>query len=182
MIRPAFEGDERLGMPPRETWDAAQHAAAAAMLAGPRKAIVGPFKPLLHSPELTQCLQQTGAYLRFNTGLDPRLTELVILMVAAHWGQPVEWAIHHPIALAAGVREDTAAAIARGADPPGLDREQRVLYRLVSQLLATHAVDDARYAEALTCFGEKGLMDLVAQCGYYSQLAMVMNVARTAAP
>jgi 4-carboxymuconolactone decarboxylase len=179
MIKPAYGGAERLPMPPRESWSAEQRAAAETMLAGPRKGIVGPFKPLLHSPILTQRVQHVGEYLRFGTGIDPRLTELAILIVAAHWGQTVEWNIHHPIALAAGVRAEDAAAISKGEEPTGLDYDQRALYRLVRELLTTHAVGDASYAEALKRFGERGLIDLVALAGYYCQLAMVMNVART---
>ena len=37
-----------------------------AMVAGPRGAVVGPFHPLLRSPELCARAQSLGAYLRFD--------------------------------------------------------------------------------------------------------------------
>jgi len=40
-------------------------------------------------------------------------------------------------------------------------------------------VGDDLYAKTLAAFGEKGVIDLTTLCGYYSLLAMVMNVART---
>ncbi len=178
-IKPAFAGPERLPLPARDTWTSAQANAAEELSAGPRGGVIGPFKPLLHSPELMQRVQRTGEYLRYNTSLDKRLSELAILVVAQFWGQPVEWNIHHPIALASGVREADAAAIAMDQAPSSLDAEQQAVYDFCHTLLREHAVDDALYARAIAAFGEQGVVDLAALCGYYSMLAMVMNVART---
>src|SRR5713226_3310587 len=41
---------------------------------------------------------------------------------------------------------------------------------------------DATYARALSRFGEQGIIDLESVSGYYTFLAMVLNVARTALP
>ncbi len=179
MIKPAFDGPERLPLPARSTWSPAQTAAAAELSAEPRGGVIGPFKPLLYSPELMHRVQRCGEYLRYNTGLDKRLTELAILVVAKFWSQPVEWNIHHPIALASGLSITDAAAIAEGRVPATLDAEQRVVYDFCTVLLKQHAVDDVLYARALAAFGEKSVVDLTALCGYYALLAMVMNVART---
>ena len=43
----------------------AQREAAAEISAGPRGAVIGPFAPLLRSPELMTRLQKVGEYLRF---------------------------------------------------------------------------------------------------------------------
>ncbi len=178
-IVPAFTGDERLPLPAQSDWTLEQAAAAAELSAGPRGGVIGPFKPLLYSPELMQRVQKTGEYLRYNTGLDKRLTELAILLVAHHWGQPVEWNIHYPIALASGVNAADADAIAIGGAPPSLDAEQRLVYDFCRAVLRDRAVNDALYAQAKATFGEKSVVDLTTLCGYYSLLAMVMNVART---
>jgi 4-carboxymuconolactone decarboxylase len=178
-IQPAFEGHERLPLPPRETWTAAQSEAAKELVAGPRGGVIGPFKPLMYSPDLMARVQKTGEYLRYNTGLDKRLTELAILIVAHHWGQPVEWNIHYPIALQAEVKQADADAIAAGSAPQMLDAEQTLVYDFCRQVLTHKAVDDDCYAALLAAFGERGVVDLTSLCGYYSLLAMVMNVART---
>jgi 4-carboxymuconolactone decarboxylase len=178
-IQPAFEGHERLPLPPRDTWTAAQAEAAKELVAGPRGGVIGPFKPLMYSPDLMARVQKTGEYLRYNTGLDKRLTELAILIVARHWGQPVEWNIHYPIALQAGVKQADADAIAADTPPRTLDAEQTLVYDFCRQVLTHKAVDDDCYAALLAAFGERGVVDLTSLCGYYSLLAMVMNVART---
>ena len=43
-------GPERLPLPPMEALDDAQRAAAQALIDGPRKAVYGPFVPLLRVP------------------------------------------------------------------------------------------------------------------------------------
>jgi 4-carboxymuconolactone decarboxylase len=43
-------------------------------------------------------------------------------------------------------------------------------------------LSDPTYAQLLKRFGEHGVIDLVAHYGYYSLLAMTMNVARTEVP
>jgi 4-carboxymuconolactone decarboxylase len=178
-MKPAFEGGERLPLPDQSGWDAEQAAAAAELIAGPRGAVIGPFKPLLYSPELMRRVQRTGEYLRYNTGLAPRLTELAILVVSKFWAQPVEWNIHCPIARSVGVHQADIDAIDAGVPPPSLDVQQQIVFEFCNTLLARHAVDDALYARALSAFGEKGVVNLTTLCGYYALLAMVMNVART---
>ena len=175
----AHPSDERLPLPAESTWTSAQAEAAAELIAGPRGAVIGPFKPLLYSPDLMGRVQRTGEYLRFNTELRPALTELAILIVSKHWGQPVEWNIHRPLALKSGVQQADIDALEAGAPPPSLDHEQQIVYDFYSELQAHHAVGDAVYARALEAFGARGVIDLTALAGYYTLLAMVMNVART---
>ena len=42
-------------------------------------------------------------------------------------------------------------------------------------------VNDALWSQAVARFGEPGVVDLTATCGYYALLALVMNAARTPA-
>jgi 4-carboxymuconolactone decarboxylase len=159
-----------------------QREAAAAIIAGPRGGLYGPFVPLLRSPELLGHTQRLGEYLRYRSAVGTRLSELAILVVARHWSQGVEWAIHAPIAAQAGIASDTIAAIAAGATPPRLDDDEAIVYAFCSELQATQHVSDATFKRARARFGEHGVVDLLGLCGYYTLLAMVMNGARTALP
>ena len=173
---------DRLPPIPPEQLSEAQHQAVANLLAGPRSTLEGPFIPLLRSPALMTRLQQTGAYLRFESPLPARLRELVILWVARHWDQPVEWAIHHPLALAAGLAPAVVQAIREGRRPGDLGPEEWLALDVCEALSAQRGLDDATYARAVAQLGEPGLIDLIALVGYYGLLAMVLNVARTPAP
>ena len=93
---------DRLPPLPPDSWTDEQRRVAEAIIRGPRGKMYGPFVPLLRSPELMDCVQRMGEYLRYRSAIGVRLSELVILLVARRWEQQVEWAIHAPIALRAG--------------------------------------------------------------------------------
>jgi 4-carboxymuconolactone decarboxylase len=67
-----------------------QSKAVADIVAGPRGSLVGPFIPLLRSPDFMNRLQKTGEYLRFNSTFETRLSELAILITARAWSQNFE--------------------------------------------------------------------------------------------
>jgi len=159
-----------------------QRAALAAITAGPRGAAVGPFVPLLRSPELMTRLQRTGEYLRYQSPLERRLFEMAVLFVARRWNQQFEWSHHHPLALEAGLDPAVADAIATGHRPREMDQAAAAVWDLLDDLHRTKGVADETYRRALAELGEAGVLELVVTAGYYTTLAMVMNTARTPAP
>ena len=160
----------------------AQTAAMDEIAAGPRGRIGGPFIPLMRSPELMNRLQKVGEYLRFQNAMGLRNSEFAVLVVARHWGQPIEWAIHRPIAEREGVLPATCDAIAEGRRPDAMTADETLIYDALEELRNNRSLSDLTYERARQRFGEHGVIDLVAHYGYYSLLAMTMNVARTALP
>jgi 4-carboxymuconolactone decarboxylase len=159
-----------------------QKAAVQAVVAGPRGALIGPFIPALRSPEFMTRLQHLGEYLRYHTALGPRLGELVILLTARHWTQNFEWCTHAPLALQAGLSKDTVHAIAQGRRPLRMPEDEALVHDFVLELQHHRCVSDATYTRARKQFGEQAIVDLVGAMGYYSTLAMLMNVAQTPPP
>jgi 4-carboxymuconolactone decarboxylase len=123
-----------------------------------------------------------GDYLRYKTSLPAKLNEFAILLTARHWTQRYEWAIHQPLALKAGLSPDVVAAVAEGRRPQALDEAEQVVHDFHTELMNHQSVCDATYQAAVARFGEQGVIDLVGVCGYYTFLAMVLNVARTPPP
>jgi len=161
---------------------AAQAAAKAAIIDGPRGRFEGPFVPLLRSPDLMGRVEKLGEYLRYGSGLSARLRELAILMVAAEYREETEWGIHKPIALKAGLAAAVIEAVAEGRRPEGLAGDEQVVWDFVFEILAKRRVSDVTYGRAVQKFGEDGVIDLTCLCGYYGLLALVMNVAQTPPP
>jgi 4-carboxymuconolactone decarboxylase len=159
-----------------------QRAAADEITAGRRGAVYGPFVPLLRSPELTRRLQRVGEYLRFEPSLPPKLREMAILIVARAWTQDFEWDYHAPLAEQEGLSRQTIDDISEGRRPAAMPPDEAMVYDFVVELQRIQSVSDATYSAAVTTLGERGVVDLVALVGYYTMLAMVMNVARTALP
>lgn len=173
---------DRLPPLPEDQLTSEQRAALAAITAGPRGGAVGPFVPLLRSPELMTRLQRTGEYLRFESPLERRLFEMAVLFVARRWDQQFEWGHHHPLALAAGLDPAVADAIATGRRPTEMDQAAAAVWDLLDDLHRTKGVADETYRRALAELGEAGVLELVVTAGYYTTLAMVMNTARTPVP
>src|SRR5215207_1771892 len=107
-----------------EQWTAAQRDAAEEITAGRRGGVVGPFIAALRSPECMRRLQHFGAYLRYDSAIDPRLRETVILLTARRYRQDFEWVTHEAPARAAGVPPATIDAIRTGSIPPAPSPEE----------------------------------------------------------
>jgi len=159
-----------------------QKKVVADIVSGPRGHLVGPFIPLLRSPDFMSRLQRTGEYLRFNSAFEPRLSELAILMTARVWTQQFEWHHHRIIAEKAGLKPAIIDAIAEGRRPDGMAADEAAIYDFLDELTRTRSISDPTYGRAVTLFGERGIIDLCGLHGYYSMLAIIMNVARTPLP
>ncbi len=174
-------GGGRLTLAAEDDWTPEQRRAADLITAGPRGSLLGPFVPLLHSPELMTRLQLVGEYLRFQKALDDDLLEVVVLTVARHWDQGFEWGFHQPLAIRAGVPRSVTDEIATG-ERPSTGRDQVALvWDATRALLAQGRLDDDIY-QKLSALGSKAVVELIATVGYYTTLALTMNVAQTPAP
>jgi 4-carboxymuconolactone decarboxylase len=151
-----------------------------AIAAGPRGTVPAPFHIFLQSAPLADRVQQLGSLLRYGTGLPPRLSELAILVTAAHWGAAYEWSVHEPEARKAGVSEATIRAICAGARP-SLEGDDALVYEFASTFYAKRDLPDELFAAAVASLGEKTTVELASILGYYSMLAIVLNVFRVRA-
>jgi 4-carboxymuconolactone decarboxylase len=142
--------------------------------------LLGPFAVMLRSPEVMLRAKAMGDYLRFRNVLPKRVSEMVILITARQWTQQFEWSHHYKYAMEAGLSKDIAGAIAEGRRPERMAEDEAAAHDFSIELHRHKSVSDATYARALALFGERGIIDLTGLNGYYSFLAMMMNVARTA--
>jgi 4-carboxymuconolactone decarboxylase len=173
-------GPDRLPLPAALTVD--QQLALERITAGPRGKLIEPFIPLMRTPELMTRLQLVGEYLRFGSGLPGHLIELVILTVARRWNQDYEWGHHAPLARAAGLDEHVIAEIRDGRSPVSGPDDVLAVWQFVTELDEHHGVTDPTFDAALRHVGDTGVVELTATVGYYTTLAMTMNVARTPVP
>ncbi|WP_332669971.1 carboxymuconolactone decarboxylase family protein [Aromatoleum sp.] len=173
---------ERLPIPERSVMNEAQRAAADAIINGPRKAIFGPFVPLLQTPALMERIGKTGEALRFEGILPERVRELAVCIVARETGNQFEWQTHAPLAVKAGVEASAIDALAAGRTPRNLAAEDACVCDFVTELMQRHGVSDATFADATARFGEPGAVELTALVGYFVMVCWIMNVARTPGP
>jgi 4-carboxymuconolactone decarboxylase len=141
-----------------------------------------PFKVYMRSPALAAKLEEVSDYVRWGTGLEPRLTELAIMLTARQWSSQWIWRGHYRLAVRGGLDPSVGADIAAGKRPEKMKEDESILYNYAIEMYRDKAVSDATYAAAVKQFGEKGLIDLVATMGYYDTVAMTLITAKAVAP
>jgi 4-carboxymuconolactone decarboxylase len=145
--------------------------------AGPRGSVPAPFHIFLQSAELADCVQQLGALLRYRTGLPPRLSELAILVTARHWGAEYEWNVHEREARKAGVPEPVIRALADGTRP-ALEGDEALVHDFAAAFYERRDVPNVLFDAAVARFGMRSVVELSSILGYYSMLAIVLNIFR----
>jgi 4-carboxymuconolactone decarboxylase len=163
--------------PPQKAW-------ADAIAVPPRNAKFGnpPYRAYIRSPELASRLSALSDYLRWNSSLPPRLSELAILITAREWTAQYEWFAHYPLALKGGLDPQVADAIAAGKRPDGMKDDEAALYDLATALYRDRKVSDPVYKAALEKFGEHGIMDIIGIIGYYDLVSMTLITMQAAPP
>lgn len=162
--------------------DETQRKIAEDIMSGPRGSLSGPFRPWLLSPVLADRAQQLGAFVRFDTSLPPRLSELAILFTAQKWRAQFEWYAHAPPARAGGLGAAVIEAIKCGERPPFDKDDEAAVYDFCRELYETRRVSDATYRAVVAHLGEPGAVDLVGILGYYALVSMTLNVFQVPLP
>lgn len=173
-------GTPRFAPLPESAMTEAQVKAARELASGPRGKMSGsgPNIVLLRSPELLSHTQKVGAYLRYSSALPARLNEFAICITARQWNANVEWMAHHPLALKAGLNPAVAEDLAQGKRPATMKDDEAAIYQFCTELHQTKNVSDPTYKAVFDMFGERAVVELIALTGYYTMLAMVLNVAQ----
>ncbi len=154
--------------------DAEQMRVYEAIRSGPRGVVQGPLKVWLQSAGLADKAQALGAFCRYGTSLPPRLSELAILVMGAHWQAGFEWAVHAPIAIKAGVDAAAVEAIRQGQTPAFADEPAAIVHAFAWELLNKRRVSDATYRQATEVLGTRAVVELVGILGYYTLISMTI--------
>jgi len=166
----------RLNPPEPASFSTAQREVHDAIASGPRGSVVGPLGVWLWRPELAQHAQRLGQYCRYDSSVPKRLSELAILITGRYWGAEFEWQHHKPIALEAGLDENTVEAIRKQETPSFVNEDEQCVYDLATSLYQTRRVPDAVYQSAIKVLGRDMVVDLVGVLGYYAFISMTINV------
>lgn len=166
----------RLKAPDPNTLDPQQKQVFEAIASGPRGGVRGPLAVWLHRAEFAGLAQALGEYCRYHTALEPRLSELAILVTARVWNSEYEWYSHKPIALAAGLSPAVVEEIRHGREPGFGPEDEAVVYVFARELHTRRRVSDETYARAERVLGREAVIDLVGLLGYYTLISMTINV------
>lgn len=147
----------------------------------PDGSMIGPFNALLRVPDIATA-QLRWAQAISRGGLDERVTESVILTVAALCRSDYISYAHRIAGRSAGLPDATIDAIRSGGELVGAPRSVDLAVRVTRQLVRQHTLDDTLYAEALEQFSETGLVTLTVLIGQYLTTSVVLACFRVPAP
>jgi 4-carboxymuconolactone decarboxylase len=134
------------------------------------------YHALLQSPPVCEGWLRLGTALRYESGLEPRLRELVTCLVAARTASGYEWAHHSVLARQQGVTDDQLAALTGDLDHGPFDDDVRACLELARAVVHNDAVPDDVFARVRTDLGDGGTVELAALASYYSGVARFLKV------
>lgn len=164
------------------TLNARQREIYEKVVAGPRGAVVGPLRAALHSPELAERWSSLGEFVRYQTSLNTRTSELAIVVVGRFWNSEVEWFIHAEIARRAGLPGEIIEAIRLASSPVFNDPVEAAVYDYTRELVEFGRVTSGTYQRTYRLLGTVALVELTALVGYYTMVAMTLNAHQIPVP
>jgi len=167
---------------PDKMTDAQKKAAAEYKALRGSEMTTPPWTVLSRVPDYVIPVLQMRLHNQNNSALTPKLTEFAILIAARHWTNNFEWELHREAAIKAGLSQDIMAAVADGRRPERMAEDEELLYDFCQELMHNESVSDRTYQQALARFGEAGIVEATTLEGYYSFLAILMNMARSPLP
>ena len=135
----------------------------------------GPAGVQLYATKAAEYLQPLNRYLRFQSGISPRIREIAILITAREMDSQFEWVAHEPEALKEGVPQAAIDAIKYRRSTEGLDEADAVVIELGRQIWRDHKVASQTFAKAKEIFGPNKLIDLVLLMGNYASTAAMLT-------
>jgi len=129
------------------------------------------YAALLNNPDASAAMISLGTYARYNTPLDPRIKALAVLTAAREACGKYVWTVNQPAAKAAGLSDETIAAIHEYRAPAGFDANDAAVVQFVLEILRQHRVSDSTFQALQAMIGDDGVVDVLVVSGYYHTLA-----------
>jgi len=132
-------------------------------LTGPRISWTKQVPLRLYSPRLAKPMSDAHYYLKFQSGLGDRLTEIAVLVTAREMDNQFEWTqweIHGRMAGPGHVEPGIIDIIKYNKPVTGLGEKETVIIEFGRELLGQKKVSSETFAHALRLFGPRGMVDL----------------------
>jgi 4-carboxymuconolactone decarboxylase len=135
----------------------------------------GPSGIWLHSPALGERVRAVNQYLRFETALERRLTELAILVTARELDNQFEWTAHEPAALKEGLDPAIIDVVKHRKPVAGLGPREAVIVSMGRELFGERKLASETFARAVELFGRREVVNLAALMGNYAMTAVLLD-------
>ncbi|HJZ44228.1 MAG TPA: carboxymuconolactone decarboxylase family protein [Hyphomicrobiaceae bacterium] len=135
------------------------------------------YKALANSPKGLNAFGTLASYIRFDSKLDQRLSELAILMVGYATRQPYEWSHHVEIARRFGVKDEDIRALMEEGEGRNskLDPLAKAVVRASKEMTENLGLLDATFAALRQGLDEELIVDLLVTIGFYNAVVRVLG-------
>ena len=142
-----------------------------------KKEYLGPRSIRIYSPIVSDHLSTANEYLRYESGMDPKIREIAIMNAAWEMNIAYEWTAHEETAIEVGVPQSTIDIIKFNQPIPAtLGEQETAVITLAREVLrGSHQVSSETYKKVHGIFGTKRLLEIVALMGGYTGTAMVLH-------
>jgi 4-carboxymuconolactone decarboxylase len=135
----------------------------------------GPAGIRLHSPRLAVLNEPLNTYLRFDTEIPRKLSELAILVTARELDSQFEWTAHEPAAIKEGLDPNVIDAVKHRKATAQIDEKEAVIISIGRELFGKRNLSSATFARGLNAFGKKGLVDLITLMTNYASTSFFLS-------
>ena len=143
---------------------------------GPTADAFGPGGVRLYSAPVADHMAAVNDYLRYKSGLDPRLVQLAILVTAREADSEYVWTAHEPQGLKAGLQPEVIDVVKYRKPATGLSEKDAVIIEMGREVFGKHHVSSANFARARSLFGDQGVVNYAALMGDYAATTTLLNV------
>jgi 4-carboxymuconolactone decarboxylase len=144
-------------------------------IAGKRGSAPAPMMAWLSSPAMARHATRLGEELRFNTLFPAKLSEIAILVTARHFTAHYEWWAHKRLALKGGIDPAIIEAIRDRRTPVFDEPKGKTIYEVAKSLHEGHGLSKSIYDEAVSVLSDRGLVEIIGLCGYYTLVSLTLN-------
>ena len=141
------------------------------------------FQVLLHTPDVAERVANVGAFLLYESGLEPRTQALVGLIAARGLDCDYVWSAWAGETGKTAVGAELIESLRTGKRAAPLSERDRILLAFCRQLLrANHHVSDVAYEAALSQFGVAATVRIAVLLGYCAMMSLVANAFEAGLP
>lgn len=161
----------------QEVFDATLESASAPYRKGiPGGGLTGPAGIQLRSPHYRRQFMAMNDFLRFKSGIEPRMREVAILCAARETDHQYEWCGHEPMAIKVGIEPELIETIYRRGPLDGVAHADAAIIRLVREAVGDGKVSSQTYADAHELVGTEMLVNLCGLIGHYLSVGVLLRV------
>ena len=138
-------------------------------------ALLGPWNPWLHDPEIGGAIWNLTKVMTAQAKLDDHVRQVVILVVGAHFDAAYELYAHVAVAEKDGMSDSRLASLCSGLKPADLSEDEGIGYDVAYALVNGGTLPRPAWDLAVQRFGLHGATELVYLVGLYCMVSMTLN-------